>query len=501
MFNKIHTIFKFSHKVITINELVEIIKDNPQKTIIDKIRSVEYKSKEYDNLKLKLNAVTPHGIFMGLNNVDLIKVSGYLYYDIDGFNTIEELNDIKNKLINTNFISFICKSVGGRGLSFLIKVDTKLYSNDTLPFMHAYVFDILSKMGFKLDNSAKGISRKLIISSDNDVYFNEKVSLPISLVSFNAFKANLDQSIIIKINSRPQQTKGKEGIKGNDTFLTLINKGDLKIIEETQIDIKTNFKIEEIDYYKIIKPKVIKDGDKHRVYTRIINALYYLNRNITPDEVYSYIYYMNLNAENPMTDKRLRRFVSGMCDSIEKGGIRIKLRKKKIHINKDYDKKEKMIMGGRLNATLRKNESIRQIEEARQKCIEMNVSPTQKRIQQISGLSISTVKRNWNKQWIDLNEVDLEKLEIQIERDYQISQIIDEDTFFQPETEIINYKGLKMVEIEKVSPEDKKSFLVEINRLKDIFGDVSEDMVYELKLFSKEKTWYLYDKWRKKWGY
>jgi len=109
---------------------------------------------------------------------------------------------------------------------------------------------------------------------------------------------------------------------------------------------------------------------------------------------------------------------------------------------------------------------------------------------------------------IRVKESDLESVKIEIESYFNeinfkcLLRVKNKKTNENiKESEIINYKGLKMVEIEKVSPEDKKSFLVEINRLKDIFGDVSEDMVYELKLFSKEKTWYLYDKWRKKWGY
>jgi hypothetical protein len=65
------------------------------------------------------------------------------------------------------------------------------------------------------------------------------------------------------------------------------------------------------------------------------------------------------------------------------------------------------------------------------------------------------------------------------------------------ETEIINYKGFKQVEIEKVSRDDKKLFISKINELKEIGIEPSEDILYELNIFTKEKTWYMYSKWLK----
>ena len=65
------------------------------------------------------------------------------------------------------------------------------------------------------------------------------------------------------------------------------------------------------------------------------------------------------------------------------------------------------------------------------------------------------------------------------------------------ETEIINYKGFKKVEIDKVSEEDKKLFISKVKALKEISLEPSEDLFYDLNLWSKEKTWYLYNKWRK----
>ena len=63
--------------------------------------------------------------------------------------------------------------------------------------------------------------------------------------------------------------------------------------------------------------------------------------------------------------------------------------------------------------------------------------------------------------------------------------------------EIINYKNFKNVEIDKVSTDDKKLFISMINALKKDSIEPSEDIFYDLNLWKKEKTWYLYTKWRK----
>lgn len=66
------------------------------------------------------------------------------------------------------------------------------------------------------------------------------------------------------------------------------------------------------------------------------------------------------------------------------------------------------------------------------------------------------------------------------------------------EMEKIDYKGIRIVEIEKVTIEDKRLFISKINEVKDIYGDVLESHIQEMNLWSKEKTWYLYNKWRNK---
>jgi hypothetical protein len=365
----------------------------------------------------------------------LVNLSGYLYYDIDGFDTENELNDAKKRLIDTNIVTFICKSVGGRGLSFLVKYDTKSIPNDTFDELYKYVRDTFISNGFKIDTSAGGLVRKMIISSDSDVYFNDEVSLGIDKVSFQTYKQQLRPVKKIKL-------KGMGSIIPNDTFSEIIPFDEL--LKEIKIEtlytreIDGDFVIEDMNYYKIILPKIIKDGTKHKLYIRIINALYYINNNITPQQVYSYLTHINNMTSPKMIDYKLKTLVMNICNNIEKTGeVRIKPRIKKLHFNKDskLTKKQKQNMGAQLGAKIKNNKTLKLIEEARMDCAKRNETPTQKRIVELTGLGIATVKRNWNKEYNNLTDISIkhdENDEKQLEIDYKLSQLVEleEDDWF-----------------------------------------------------------------------
>lgn len=63
------------------------------------------------------------------------------------------------------------------------------------------------------------------------------------------------------------------------------------------------------------------------------------------------------------------------------------------------------------------------------------------------------------------------------------------------ETQEINFKGFKKLEIDKVSIEDKRLFIRKVNELRENNLEPSEDIFYSLNLWSREKTWFIYHKW------
>ena len=503
MFSKLKTLKKITNQVISIDELVQIVKSNPQKELISNIRNVEYKSTEYNNLKLGVNCITPHGTFNSLSNDGLVNLSGYLYYDIDGFDTENQLNDTKNKLIDTGMVSFICKSVGGRGLSFLIKYDTKLVPNDTFIDFYKNVRSMLIDLGFKIDYGASGLVRKMIISSDDNVYYNNKVSFS-SILYPSILSRHNDTNKDLRKLKVPQKRK-EESIELNDTFFELIPIKELlqQIKVETKYtkDIEGDFIVEDMEYYYISLPERIMDGTKHKLYTRIVNALYYINNNITKQQVLSYLFYVNNRALPSMDSKYLYNFISRLCDNIENiGEIKIKPRIKRIHFNKNINltKKQKQIMAAKINGTLRTNRTREIIQKAKHELGIRNMKITQKEVAEHTGLSIATVKRNWTS---EKKEIKIDTPQIINESDIKLPEINENEFFNEKETQIIRYKGFKDVEIEKITPEDKKLFISKINELKENGLNPSESILLDMNIFSKEKTWFLYNKWQQKYGY
>lgn len=153
-----------------------------------------------------------------------------------------------------------------------------------------------------------------------------------------------------------------------------------------------------------------------------------------------------------------------------------------IHVNKytEHDKLKKINVckkilnqkKGQIKASNNKtNKTNNIIKNAIYELNKNNIKITQRKIADITGLGIATIKRHWNIK-------------------------IKEELFFNKETEIIRYKNFKDVEIEKVSQEDKKLFISKINELKSLGLEPSESLMYDMNIFSKEKTWYMYSKWR-----
>ena len=157
MFSKLPTLKKFSKEIITIQKLQSIVKNNPQSEYIEYIRGLQYKSKEYNTSKLNVSCITPHGIFNnGIKNTDIKSFSGYLFYDIDGIDTKNELNDTIKRLCDTFPISFLQRSLSNKGFHFLIKLnDTFSITNDTFLDIYDYVRSLLIDEGFNIDLSAR----------------------------------------------------------------------------------------------------------------------------------------------------------------------------------------------------------------------------------------------------------------------------------------------------------------------------------------------------------
>ena len=406
MFTKLKTLrIPPNGETITLHQLYQLVRNNPDEKI-KKIRSMKYKSDEYNEMKLDMVSIMPHGTFKTLGNSGLLRYSGYLYYDVDGIDTLNELNDTIDRVISQFPITFLQRSVSNKGFHFLIRIDdTLLQPTDTSYFylLYNHVRELLINKGIKVDSGAGGLVRKMIVSSDTNVYLNDT---NIMFIDFKDIKSSNKIKIIReeKIESTIPTDTFKEEIIPYGTLLKRLK------LETTYDDMvfsdDETYIIENRDYYRILIPRIINDGTKHKLYPRIINALYYINGNkLTRKEIISYIFYVNQTASPRWGYYYLKLFVNNICDLVEKNGVMIKTRVKRLHFNKEYKltKKQKQSMGAQLSGKIKMSNSIKKICDAK---LELSLSgeiPTQKRVQEFTGLGIATVKRYWNKEYVSFD--------------------------------------------------------------------------------------------------
>lgn len=325
IFNIYNNYKKFSNEKIGLEQLITFIKNHPNKSKIVELRKVKYKSPEYDVIKSELASITPHGTFSDSKKTGLEDLSGYLYFDIDGFASTEVLNETIKTLNSTYQITFICKSCGGRGLAFLLKVNG--ITKDNFEKTHTFIRNQFKKEGYDIDQAAGGLIRKWIISYDPDVIYNKNAEYKVDQEAYEKFVSE-NASTYKKVNktgSILDDDHLESDVIPFDTLCKLI-----KVESEYKGEIVGDFAIEEMEYYRILYPQIINDGAKRRTYTRIVNALYYLNEEITQHQVYSYLYYVNRTANPPMNTFKLKELVAYLCNAIQATGvINLKTRKKK----------------------------------------------------------------------------------------------------------------------------------------------------------------------------
>ena len=506
MFTKIPNIKKWNDKKISLRDLYDLVRNNPNKEIIEYLRSIEYKSEEYNNIKKTLPAIMPHGEFRGLKNSDLLKYSGYLYFDVDGIDTFCELNDTIQKTIDTIPVAFLQRSISNRGYHFLVKIDdTLLEPNDTFSFslVYDYVRELLIDKGINVDVSAGGLVRKMIISSDTNVYLNDTSFLVLGIKTVQ----ELQTSKQIK-RSRKEE---RESTIANDT---LIDENQILNIHDTLRKVKLETKYDDLifdegrcyviqskDYYKIVLPRIIKDGSKHRLYTRIINAIYYINGNsLTRKEILSYIFYINNRAEPKMEFKYLKIFVNNICDQIEQNGVYIKTRIKLLHFKEEFKltKKQKQIMGSNLAAKRKVNNSIKKICDAKLQLCLSGKHITQKNVQEITKLGIATIKRHWNREYLSF---DIDVPEDQPFNDnlptISMNEFENMSNRYKGDTKEIKFKYKGMYDVDcEFSTQDKEEFINYINSIENPYEDliINSDILTN-KIFQREKLWFMYSKW------
>ena len=506
----------WTNQVISINEFIDLIKDNPYKDKICNLHTLEYQCKEYKRVKETLPCVKIFGSFSSLKGSSVTEFNSYMYFDID--NTKMTPNDLAHKF---PFVTLCTKSVGGRGLFFLVNVtgvDIDIYNHNTIwVYLRDNIFNELN-----IDPNAYSIPRPVIIPYDPSLYMNPGGSFSVSKESLVKKGKELRQVKTVKVI---QRERGTDEYTLNEPLDTKELFNRIKVRTEYTGHIENFYVIDKQDFYIIRIPETIKDGTKHKLYNNITNALVFINPNIVLDDIISFMFIVNSRAYPPMSNKELIRYVTIIYNRIvETGEVNINPRKKIIQfgMNSNLNTHMKQSIAAKANGILRSNRTKDTIEEAIMKLASMNENPSNKRICELTGLSLSTVKRNKkvpkkNPMMYDtiesINEISSE-IEKKKEKNNNNNKYVEniksttsEDNFFNEEKIIpksklfkFNYKGLEDKEIE-ITDRDKETFMDIIKEIRLEGVDLSESILkFKLPGFDKYKLYYLQNKWISKHG-
>ena len=154
-----------------VNIILERIRNGSSQDIVKRIRAEKNKEKR-NTLKKKLPAICFSGKFTKRNDKALMKHSGLICLDFDGYKTNKDLLQEKERLTKNKFVFAVFISPSGKGLKVLVKIppnteDHKNYFNSLEKHFNSLYFD----------KTSKNISRVCYESFDNFIHINTKSSI------------------------------------------------------------------------------------------------------------------------------------------------------------------------------------------------------------------------------------------------------------------------------------------------------------------------------------
>jgi hypothetical protein len=388
---------------VSIDVLQILIKHNKHQDKIKRLHTLVKGSDEYDRIKEKLPCVKPHGIFDGYGKEENFKkFSGYIFFDIDSGDMRKHREILLAK--HSDKIYMLGKSVGGNGLFFYIKVGNhrNLTKENFINIQNYFIKKVFADVD--IDLRAKGISRNQVIPFDSDLYVNDNAIVVIPDYIFDS-NSNVDvnqQSVckgqcINKINKC--YTLNFTSSKYID-YATLCK----QLIIHTPVDFPNNemYIIKEIDIVRVPVWRMVTTGYRHMFFKWQINALMYLNKNISLLEVESFIHFWNqYMTDEPLEKKDFKRTVQLEYNRLKEGGQNFaKVVRRKIHTNPAYENRR--ATANQVRADITKQETMNKMREAINQIISKDGKLTKAAIAKLTGISRQTITKYFNEVVNDL---------------------------------------------------------------------------------------------------
>ena len=162
---------------ISIHDLVDLIRNNPQSDVIDKIRQLRLQGKENEVNLLKQNNLYFVNPNYYLDSTGQSVGSGFIYLDIDKVEG--DIEKYRESFIEKygHLVSMVCLSSSGRGLSILVPVNHSINNTSTFKRVYRYVASLFGATEF--DHAVGHLKSNWFLSGDENVFYNESSPLMI----------------------------------------------------------------------------------------------------------------------------------------------------------------------------------------------------------------------------------------------------------------------------------------------------------------------------------
>lgn len=390
---------------IEINQLVDIIRNNPYGKDFSTLRTLSKEDSKYNVLKLDLPRCQPNCV-VRYNSIktenfqrNYVLGSGYVYLDIDNVTNAEVY---KQQLICNypNMISLICISSGGKGLSLLIRINEIINSHchfkKVIQFLKNEVFP-----GIEFDEKTERLGNMWFISHDPNLYHN-----PSALVAVPTAQNCLDQSILHSESKDYTLKYTKKRI--SKIPISLINH---TLNTSTLFPSDNLIHVETINWVEIKLPRVIKKGKRSSTMASLIHRLFHLNPEVDPVFIFAYIYRINehLTEQRWRTYRDLLALFNFHYKIIHsKGYVFEGNREKTIHLSKELEIEgvSRSSIANTLNGAIRSNQTKKKILKAIKELRDTNQKETVSAIHRLSGVSRKTIIKHLK----DLDLIDIDEL-------------------------------------------------------------------------------------------
>ena len=430
---------------ISIHDLVDYIRNNPQCDVIDKIRHFRLQGKENEVNLLKQNNlyfVNPNYYLDGRGQC---VGSGFIYLDID--RVVGDVERFRKSFIEQygHLVSLVCLSSSGRGLSLLVPVSHSINNSTTFKRVYRYVSSLFGATEF--DHAVGHLKSNWFLSGDENVYYNNSSPLIIDdliqdkdcdvipteyVPDVNEVESVLDRlglvfsdqggsrdNYIVNIIHRmnPSIINNSE-----NEFIQLLSKYQL----ETSIELNDLVHFEGIPYRKIFIRKVHPDGTKRKSYTKYIHDLLYLNPNMTASDLYLILYMINQLYARPRMDTKLLEYIvssqfeyiTNLPDYQYSGRTMNRL----IHYQdrKLIPQKKRKSWSNKMRGFVQQQQTSQTIDGVQGYCVSHGIRCTKKFIHDNTGLSISTIKRYLKKNG---NQIEEQRINLEEQIYHEVTEL------------------------------------------------------------------------------